>query len=1449
MTQSNFFKQVRRSELEATQGREIPEMDVAEPQDKPEEKVARAAQAKPGSADPSPEDQATEEQQQQLEEERFQTIQQPDPETPGIVTKVAADAKPANIRTEEAFSFPESPTVESEQTNLSSVSEVAEQVETEAEIEQQQRVAETFRNLLKPTEEFIRQAEGDVKNPNVPTYAQETPFMLEFDTDTASADFSVDESSTLVPFNWHFKNSSNIHSPVVSMLYSKGQTPRATMSRGPREELDVDLVADKNKGPKLDYGGIKKRSQQTTDFTVDNVTTEEEQQEQNFEVDRGSNINVEDEDVENKETRQVQAENRNFISKMTPRNFGSAVAEGIKNAVNGEGGVVEEFQEGFQKGFDDPELEQGEALISPSKSLTGVLASGMELTSDITSSFFKAGGEGSIFAPDDADDGPTDTAGSDFLPNDEPTDETGKSMAKRFQENSQDNFASSVVLNQVAQDVPRDGEKDQMDLFDWSFGEFGKGTLGAINYALNLPQNMAMATANKLYDMASGGSADGENVLQDAFLGSDYTFLGSQSENKTLITPIAKDKEDRNFWQWAGALAGDFILGGFIEGGIGLATGAASNAAKSAKMAKNFPNKSPDFVSDVSPKVTTTPTPEFDGSIKFKGEKPNPLVSNPKEDNPERAELVPDDKQISSNKREQPTAKSVEPEADIEIIVTPTKEKASTEVDESGKQVKVREWLLSDDTDSAQISVQAYGNPKTVGLLPENSTPKEKGLYKDTREQQVEKQAKSDSTKARRQRTNADAQGETPSDVNDVTEEGNTYQQQKDDVMDVRVLDYPKTAAQKLDVDRKNPLPALEKKKVERTREQLTELAKRYGHVRKGRTKPLSDGELKQLREEHGLLYSQKGKELSDNLSETAAEIQVEPFDPATGSSGTYARLFEPKQDADVEADFKKLEALGENETARQLRIREQAQQIRSLRQNAEAKAKENQVRRFEQMLKDKRAQVERASQEVQSAESSGQATKSLEKYQKRAQEYERALNVAEPESIARHQRDTTMPRDMENASDENLSRKVKNERTADMESSEARIQQSEAEAAKRVRAGREKALDERPEGMERLNFADEVEALEYDVSAGEVLRQIDDETFQARKAQLKPEAEDLKKTDFYHGTQVNIQRLPNSSDNLFSAIDPDSGGSATEIGIGLHLTDRPKVAEEYAKSFPPPNRPNLDDVEYLPRGQVFKVGAVTDTPIRADIATSNLPDEGKDIRQIFKDVGEIHSPNQQFATNYKRSIRTERSIQDYFDQFRTQLAEQGELTEQRVREFQKDVTQNLRIRGYDALYRVNEQGNRDVNLLNPEQAQTISKQAEVGDADELDMKGSRRFVDSLIDDEVANNTTRANKLQSDVAESSAIEEASETAQTEASERAWDAQEEANEASREAFNESLDAEELARQDAIRQLEDEVNDLVDAEWNPDEPVDDFLDEADDNWDALKRYLNNCTFDDE
>jgi len=1610
MTNENtdFYEKVRRSELSFAEGREIPELNIAGPQDKKEEAALNAEQAQKLANAPQevpPEEQPTDEELGEAEAEKA-----PEPDTsisaqrkeaPNRSVGVNNLTRPVNILQENAFNYPDA--------EVTSGTHPAEQLPSQDELVEQmepQEEEDPHSFIKQHQQKWEKKVEGKVVKPEEQTYASDKTAEQEFNTDNFSTKNKDDrETKAAVPFNINTLNSSPIRSPIVSLVDNAAEVH---LGGGVKLKLDADSI-------KFDFSGGKAASTEGTlskDVSIDNISAPEGTPTHNTEFTEDflgpkgerhlrteynhdmSKISPSDsyqlppnvaprifaspskqnqKNPPGKPSEEIDQEQAALEGQIwsIPQRIGQALGSGISNIGSEEdANFVEEFvggaQEGYQKPVYDFRTEDnknkpmgiGDTLSALGGSLT-------ELSVDAARALASSTSAPSSF--------------QEFIFGYNPNGDKSfhESFAQRFKPLSKDNRASQAVWSQLDEGQPIDDIGNE-SFFDASFGEFGKGTLGFMNYTLSMPQNVVMATANKLYDIFQNGPTNSENVFKQSMLGYDYTFMGPPSDSKTHYTPIAKNPEDRTVWQYLSAFAGDIAFGGFIDAGLGsLFKTGARTARQASNLAHSFNYNTPSFMSDIQQGLPGSSAPsvlpksgQTSGTVSIptqnKGSytQPNQPANNfsvfdysqfqvSKETN----QAPPTTIDISENTGSGNATITKAPDSaeyDYVLTVTP-KGKPKQKTAPSGKKAKTKDVTAEEPYQEGETNISTYANPKGEGLTPKGAKQQEGGAYQkpgDTvnkplrdRLKKVRKQA------ADERKRQAEIRGKEVWDwiehsqlsrtqkARDIVDPNKTtVNMNEGNIPSVWQLTRPQRALDKVDTVRLKPVPEIENLNTKRSREQLTNLARRNGHVKQNRQTPLTDEELTNLQGNYGRIYSEHGKPLDDQVldpAKEAPEVATKLPSSTTGEPGLYRRLFIQQPTEDEIDPTRKYQFLITNQEKQventatgiiesidnpklypeQAAVAKDIQtftgNIKQLLNNientnfsqealqtAEFGAKEllvkaddlqgvlartdfqtplakgatiskdvtlSSFRRVRDKLIKLNDNLEQTRPIKKRASKAGKATANnapkitaggmrnitaevrqvtddlentdlittvkraskrgikdtvngVKKLSKQVKKLSDLRARADAETLAQDELENLAPRSHQKAIPDTVANRIEAERRADQKSQDARLHQGEAEAATRVKAGRQEYQKRQPEGLERQDINEEAASQSYNKVAVNAVNEADPETIKARAETLTDESQRLSGKTFYHGTKVDLQSLQKRpEDNLFSAVDPEKGGSSSNMGVGVHMTDTPEVAEQYAKAQKTPHQPDIPEKEYIPEGQVIETGITTRAPLRADVKTQQLPNSGEDVRNVFKKVGRAHMPNKKVASSYASKIRKNRTVEGYYESFRKTLADNNEMSEQRVRAFQRDITSNLRKQGYDALYKTEKGGSESINSLIPENVQTTAVNRSAGSGDALVNKQARKYVDDLSDNDT--EVAEANRTQSDISLARGLEKEHSDTHDELAEEAVEAQDEANQMDIQAREESREAREAELESAEEGLEEDFEELVKQEQNP------------------------------
>lgn len=1582
---TDFYEKVRQSELSIAEGREIPELNVAGPQDKKEEDAINAQQAQRLAN--APQEVPKEEQPTDGEMGAAEGEQGPEPDTsilgqakeaPNRATGTNNLARPINIIQENPFSYPDpettSGTPPTEQ--FPSQDELVEQMEP-----QEEEDPHSF--IRQHKQKWNKKVEGKVVKPDEQTYASDKTAQQEFNTDNFSSNNQNDrETKGAIPFNLNTLKMSLVKSPIA---FETLKAPEGTPVHEMREtffsddtskrstlfdyELDELHVAGKPSKPKVPERNPLQRSNPKP---------------------------------QNKPSEEIEQEDADLFGQITqvPTRVGNALAAGINNIGSKENkNFAEEFVGGLQEGYREPVLdyrtdENKNKPMGVGQTINAVAGSAAEVATDAVQALT---GPNSPFSLQSF----TEPFQSDYNPED--SKPFHESYVQRFKNLSKDNRATQAVWSQLDEGQPIDDIGNE-SFFDASFGEFGKGTLGFFNYALSMPQNQIMATGNKIYDLFQNGPTNSENVFKQAWLGYDYTLMGPPSDEKTHYTPIAKNPEDRTAWQYLSAFAGDVFFGGFIDAGLGtLFKTGARTARQASNLAHSFNYNTPNFMDDIQHQLPGASAPsvlpkygQTSGTVSIptqnKGSytQPNQPANNfsvfdysqfqvSKETN----QAPPTTIDISNNTGGGNATITKAPEsseADYVLTVKP-KGKPKQKTAPSGKEVKTKDVTAEEPYQEGETNISTYANPKGEGLTPKGVKQQEGGAYQKPgdmvnkplrdRLKKVRKQA-ADERKRQAEISSKEvwdwiehSQLSRTQKARDIVDPNKTtVNMNEGDIPSVWQLTRPQRALDKVDTVRFKPVPEIENLNAKRSREQLTNLARRNGHIKQNRQTPLTDEELTNLQQSYGRIYSEYGKPLDDKLlapANEAPEVATKLPSSTTGEPGLYRRLFiqKPTEDeidprrqyqflvANQEKQFEKTAmgviesmdnpklypeqaAVGKEIEAFTGNIKQLLNNIENTNfkeealQTAEFGAKELLVKAddlqdtlartdFETPLKegaaiskdvtlrnfrrvrDKllelndnleqtrpikkraakgaskagkltakagskagKAAVDKAGKAaaenapktsritaggmrnitaevrqvtddlentdllttVKRASKRGikDTVKGVKKLSKQVKKLSELRARASSNVLAEDELENLAPRSHQKAVTDTVATRIEAERRVDQKSQDARLHQGEAEAATRVKTGRQEHQKSLPEGLERQDINEEAASQSYTKVAVNAVDEADPETIKARQEALAEESQRLSGKTFYHGTKVDLQALQRApEENLFSAVDPEKGGSSSNMGVGVHMTDTPEVAEQYAKAQKTPHQPDIPEKEYIPEGQVIETGVTTRAPLKADVKTQQLPNGGEDVRNVFKKVGRAHMPNKKVAGSYASKVRKNRTVEGYYESFRKTLADNNEMSEQRVRAFQRDITSNLRKQGYDALYKTQKDGSEAINSLLPENVQTTAVNRSAGSGDLLVNKQARKYVDDLADNDT--EVAEANRTQSDISLARGLEKEHSDTHDELAEEAVDAQEEANEMDLQAREETQEAREEELESAEEGLEEDFEELVKQEQNP------------------------------
>lgn len=1566
---TDFYEKVRQSELSIAEGREIPELNVAGPQDKKEEDALNAQQAQKLAN--APQEVPKEEQPTDAELGAAEGEQAPEPDTslaaqskeaPNRATGNNNLTRPINIIQENPFDYPDA--------EVTSGTHPAEQLPSQDELVEQmepQEKEDPHSFIEQHHQKWEKKVEGKVVKPEEQTYASDKTAHQEFNTDNFSSNNTNDrETKGAIPFNINTIEMSLVKSPVVDQIVN-AKAPEGTEVHEMRETFTSD---DRSKPSTLYnypvedmhlYGSkprVKGREALGLVYGQDN-----------------------DPKQPRKPSPEIKQENADPFGQLVqiPTRIGKALGTGISNIGSEEdANFVEEFVGGLQEGYREPVLdfrtdENKNKGMGIGQTIDAVAGSAAELATDATQALVETGGPFNLQSLTN-----TEPLQPDYNPEEQKP--FHESFAQRFKNLAKDNRASQAVFSQIDEGQPGDNPGDP-SFFDASFGEFGKGTLGFMNYTLSMPQNQIMALGNKLYDLFQNGPTNSENVFKQALLGRDYTLMGPPSEDKTHFTPIAKDPEDRTAWQYLGAFTGDVVFGGFIDAGLGTLFKTGARTARQAQnLAHSFNYNTPSFMDDITQQLPGSSAPsvlpksgQTSGTVSIptqnKGSytQPNQPANNFSVFDYSRNQVSKETNQAPPTtidvSKGDPNIKAAPDSADADYVLKVyPKGKTKQKTTSSGKDVKIKDIVPEEPYQEGETTITTLANPKGEGLTPKGAKQKEGGSYQKPDAEKLKEMHEQGKRVGAKVRVENLARTKEALDLVDPNK--TTYPMGEGSVADVRQLTRPERSLDKLETVRFKPISELENIKTKRTRETLTNLARRNGHIKQNRQTPLTDEELADLQQNYGSIYSEYGKPVDDQVLDPdneAPEIAIEPPNSTIAKPGLFRRLYIGKPDADeidptrkyqylitnqekqfentamgvlesidnpklypeqaaigkeievftgnikqllnnlentnfkqealqtaefgakellvkaddlqdtlARTDFKTPAVKGANISKdftlrnfrrvrdKLLKLNDTLEQTRPIKKRAAKgaskageltakasskagkaaanKAAETAAKKAPETSKITAGGMRNITAEVRQVADDLENTnlittvaraskrgikdtvKGVKKLSKQVKKLREIRARANEQVIAEDELENLAPRSHQKATVDTVATRVEAERRADLKSQDARLHQGEAEAATRVKAGRQEYQKNLPEGLERQDINEEAASQSYNKVAVNAVDESDPEAIKAREEALGEESQRLTGKTFYHGTKVDLQSLQrNPEDNLFSAVNPEKGGSSSNMGVGVHMTDTPEVAEQYAKAQKTPHQPDIPEKEYIPEGQVIETGITTRAPLRADVKTQQLPNGGEDVRDVFKKVGRAHMPNKKVAGSYASKVRKNRTIEGYYESFRKTLADNNEMSEQRVQAFQRDVTSSLRKKGYDALYKTEKGGSETINSLIPENVQTTAVNRSAGSGDALVNKQARKYVDDLSDNDT--EVAEANRTQSDISLARGLEKEHSDTHDELAEEAVEAQDEANQMDIQAREESREAREAELESAEEGLEEDFEELVKQEQNP------------------------------
>jgi hypothetical protein len=1594
---TDFYEKVRQSELSIAEGREIPELNVAGPQDKQEEDALNAQQAQRLAN--APQEVPKEEQPTDKELGAAEGEQAPEPDTslaaqskeaPNRATGNNNLTRPLNIIQENPFDYPDA--------EVTGGAHPAEQLPSQDELVEQmepQEEEDPHSFIKQHQQKWEKKVEGKVVKPEEQTYASDKTAEQEFNTDNFSIHGKdARETKGAIPFNINTLNSFPIRSPVVSQVVNVREMHLGgdTKLKLGADSIQLDFSGGKatsfgepQKIPELNNlktqeGGLTHELRETYgshtlfDYPLNSMQLFEKPSKPRVKGREALGLVYGQDNKPNppgKPSEEIDQENADFFGQFGqfPTRLGKALGTGISNLGSEEdAGPLEEFVGGFQKGYQEPLLDYRD---SENKNK----AMGIGQTVNATFGSIAELGSDAIWALANTTRAPSSLEEFIFGYNHNEDKSFYESFAQRFKVYAKDNRASQAVWSQLDEGQPGDAPGDP-SYFDASFGEFGKGTLGFLNYILSMPQNQLMALGNKLFDIYQNGPTNSENVFQQALIGRDYTLMGPPSEDKTHYTPIAKNPEDRKLWQYGVAFVGDVAFGGFVDAGIGTLFKTGARAARNASnLAHSFNYNTPNFMDDIQQGLPGSSAPsvlpksgQTSGTVSIptqnKGSytQPNQPANNfsvfdysqfqvSKETN----QAPPTTIDISNNTGGGNATITKAPEsseADYVLTVKP-KGKPKQKTTPSGKEAKAKDVTAEEPYQEGETNITTYANPKGEGLTPKGAKQQEGGAYqKPVVNKELRDRLKKTRKKAadeRKKQADIDFEtmlnelehsqlARTQKALDMVDPNKTTVNMDESNIPSVWQLTRPQRALDKVDTVRLKPVPEIENLNAKRSREQLTNLARRNGHVKQNRQTPLTDEELNNLQQSYGRIYSEHGKPLDDQVldpANEAPEVATKLPSSTTGEPGLYRRLFiqQPAEDeldptrkyqflitnqekqvedtatgiiesidnpklypeqaavakdiqtftgnikqllnnientnfsqealqtaefgakellvkaddlqgvlarTDFQTPIAKGATISKDITLKSfrrvrdklLKLNDNLEQTRPIKKRA-AKAGKTTANNAPKItaggMRNITAEVRQVTDDLENTDlittvkrASKRGIKDtvngVKKLSKQVKKLSELRARADPETLAQDELQNLAPRSHQKALPDTVANRIEAERRADVKSQDARLHQGEAEAATRVKAGRQEYQKRQPEGLERQDINEEAASQSYNKVAVNAVDEADPETIKARAEALTDESQRLSGKTFYHGTKVDLQSLQRRpEDNLFSTVDPEKGGSSSNMGVGVHMTDTPEVAEQYAKAQKTPHQPDIPEKEYIPEGQVIETGITTRAPLRADVKTQQLPNGGEDVRNVFKKVGRAHMPNKKVASSYASKIRKNRTVEGYYESFRKTLADNNEMSEQRVRAFQRDITSNLRKQGYDALYKTEKGGSESINSLIPENVQTTAVNRSAGSGDALVNKQARKYVDDLSDNDT--EVAEANRTQSDISLARGLEKEHSNTHDELAEEAVEAQDEANEMDIQAREETQEARETELESAEEGLEEDFEELVKQEQNP------------------------------
>ena len=1426
----DFFERVNKDEGEHAEGRELPDGQVETQTDQTEELPSftftkpDAEQTLPSEEEkPTPEQLGQQDAQKETPSSSF-SAGKSDFRFPDVTTGQEDNPlpRPLNIKFDNFIDLPKDPDIPTTGTS---------------------------------TRDYLERLNGNVPNPNVPTFVPEEQFNQEFDTDTFFAPNSGDINSyfstvekPLTDFSFSGSNSSSVDSGVVSDLMSVGFNGKTSTG--------VRFVPNRF-GGSVDFGQ-RKGGFTPNEFTVEdpNVTSdpnnrqitvgEEEPEGANQFAQRISDSLGEPPTAQESQefldgfSAQEQAQRKqDWLGQLTPKNLGTALGNTVASQLldeddrgfgetfsdfldepNKKGiseadfwlsrqlltnvaqsawrGATEEgigFGEAFQEGKED--IKENFTGTTVSEGLDQTFGATLELLGDLV----RVSGKNLANPLNQAEDGES----PNFIQN-----PLNSRAAQDFAEEFQDNARTRAFLNELGNELPQ-GDIDE-NFFDPAmgrFGEFGTGSLGFANYVINLPPNLVMAAVNKLWDSRENSPTSDEPVFYNALNGFDYMLTAPPADNKTSLTFLPKDIENSKWWQWGLALGGDLLIGGGVDAILGGAARGARAMSTAEELANKFPTRAPDFAQDVElPKLPPAKDVPSGTSI---------------EDLLRQDPWLNKDGTLANSSQWENFDEQVNVERSVVTETTqdfsPSKPTGGTRIkptevtDYQGNVVQKETVIVEGALDTQpRARVDTYRRPQTGGELEVVPTkPNRVRITEDARTAKRTRQL---------QERNLRRLRESPEEleVRDVDTTQSTYQfRLSPEETDPRQLLPAPRAIVKVQ-QTNTPVPTFENTFVTRTPSDLTNLARRLGLVSPNRTELLRSNELKFFREEYGEQFSEIGKPLDTQLfTEKAPLVATELPSQTTGNVGEFARLLPPATEEIT--DPNKLERLGEVEAGVSRRV-EQIE-AESFSTNPLEVARREQTQNMVRNLNDTLSQLNSTARRMGDVNNPEEAGRLIKQFQTEQRRFAQLESRTPDEALARFEEAKTSPDNYKGAELETRTEKIAIENEADALSADARLHQGNADASRKLKGSREKALERFPEDLERQDINGEIQTNQYNVEAGIVVPSPNKSDLFARKAALFENAKKIREQAWYHGTQIDLDRVKLVDDGsgqpkmeIWNDVDSIAGASPSENGLGIHLTNDPEIAEEYARALRAPNRLNLDDVDYLEVGSVHNMWFNAQTPIKSDVPTKELSSFVDEmVRKVFKEVGKAHSPTEEFGKKFSRSVRKDRSIQQYFDQFRKQLADSGEMSEQRVRAFQRDVAINLREQGIDSLT-ATRNGEEVVNVLATDQLQTLGINYQLGNKSVAAAKQSRKFVDEQADTGL--QTTKANRTQSELSLADELEQVHTETATEKFTEAAETQQKANKKRTKMREEARDKE-------AKQVEADTNQVMN---NADKLADDF-----------------------